>query len=42
MRKFTRVVKSVYETDIAQKLDEDSKTKKKGAKAQIAVVSELK
>ena len=38
MRKFTRVVKSVYESDIAHKIDEDSKMKKKGVEAQIAVV----
>lgn len=42
MRKFSRVVKSVYEMDIAQKLDDDSNKKKKGAAAQIAAVSEIK
>jgi len=42
MRKFTKVVKSVYESDIALKIDEDSKMKKKGAEAQIAVVSDMK
>ena len=42
MRKFSRVVKSVYESDIAQKLDADSNMKKKGAAAKIAAVSDLK
>jgi hypothetical protein len=42
MRKFARVVKSVYESDIAEKIDADSKMKRKGAAAQIAVVSEMK
>ena len=42
MRKFARVVKSVYERDIEEKIDEESKAKKKGAEAQIAAISELK
>jgi len=31
MRKFARVVKSVYERDIEEKMDKESKAKKKGA-----------
>ena len=42
MRKFARVVKSVYERDIEEQMDEETRAKKKGAEAQIAAMSDLK
>ena len=42
MRKFAKVVKSVYERDIEEQMDEETRANKKGAEAQIAAISELK
>ena len=40
MKKFTRVIKSVYEKDIEKKIDAEDKSN--GAKSKLAVVSDLK
>ena len=40
MKKFTRIIKSVYEKDIEKKIDAEKKSN--GAASKLAVVSDLK
>lgn len=40
MKKFTRIIKSVYENDIEQTIDADEKVN--GAKSKLNVISDLK